>query len=175
MSESHWEAYGRHTSDRSGPQCREASRESVSATVRRGFPATIGTERSTRPSADRKRSHSISRVVQRVIGASGGQDLQSRCAAEHRAIRILSRMCREMTIPHRRTAEDGAAMRADPDLAMAASGLCGTLPDRTPNRWHRPCRVESPRSPANASCHARVRLHHRGRRIRWWRARDASE
>ena len=37
------------------------------------FPAIIITERSTRPSADRKRSRSISRVVQRVTGASGGQ------------------------------------------------------------------------------------------------------
>ena len=87
--------------------------------MRREFPAIIITERSTRPSADRKRSRSISRVVQRVTGASGGQDLLSRCAAECWAIRIVSRMCREMTIPHGRTAEDGAAMLADLNLATA--------------------------------------------------------
>ena len=50
-----------------------------------------------------------------------------------------------------------------------------SMPDRTPDPWHRPWRVESPQPPTNASCHARVRLHHRGRRLRWWRPRGASE
>ena len=50
-----------------------------------------------------------------------------------------------------------------------------SMPDRTPDPWHRPWRVESPQPPTNASCHARVRLHHRGRRVRWWRSRGASE
>ena len=60
--------------DRTGPKCREAFRELLTANVRRRIPATIGTERSTRPSADRKRLRSSSRVVQRVGGASGGQE-----------------------------------------------------------------------------------------------------
>ena len=34
----------------------------------------------------------LSRVVQRVGGASGGQDLLSRCAAECRAIRFLNHL-----------------------------------------------------------------------------------
>ena len=73
---------GSDTSDRSGPECREKTIESVSAAVPRELPAIIITERSTQPSADRKRSRSSSRVVQRVGVASGGQDLLSRCAAE---------------------------------------------------------------------------------------------
>ena len=50
-----------------------------------------------------------------------------------------------------------------------------SMPGRTPDSWQRLWRVESPRPPANASCHARVRLHHRGRRLRWRRPRGASE
>ena len=112
---------GPHTSDRFGPECGEASRASISATVRRAFPAAISTERSSQPSADRKRSCSIPRVAQRVGGASGEPDHLSRCPAECWAIRFLSQVFHEMTIPHRRTAEDGVAMRTDLDLAMAAA------------------------------------------------------
>ena len=143
---------GRPT-DRSGPQCGEESRASVSAAVRREFPAIIITERSTRPSADRKRSRSNSRVVQRVTGASGGQDLLSRCCpAECWAIRILSRICRNMTIPNRRTAEDGAGMRTPtPTSPWRRPGCAGRCP--TPDPSHQPWCVESLRPAANASCH----------------------
>ena len=75
------------------PNVGEKSGASVSATVRRAFPAIILSEPSTRPSAERKRWRSTSLVVQRVTGASGGEDLLSRCAAECGAIRILSRIC----------------------------------------------------------------------------------
>ena len=129
MCASRREAGTPDTSDRPGPECGEESRASVSATVRREFLATISTERSTRPSADRKRSRASSRVVQRVGGASGEPDLLSRCAAECWAIRILPRMCREMAISHRRTAEDGAVLLADLDVAMAAAEQHATLPD----------------------------------------------
>ena len=91
------------------------------------------------------------------------------------AIRIPSRMCCKMTISPRLTAEDRAAMRDDPDLARVTSGLRETLPDRTSDPKHRPWRVESPRPPANGSCHARVRLHYRGRRICWWCPRSECE
>ena len=123
MSESRRNVALPDTSDRPGPQCGEESRASVSATVRQESPGIIVTERSTRPSADRKRSRSTSRVVQMVAGASGGQGLLARFAAECRTIRILSRMCHQRTIPHRRTAEEGAAIRADPGLADGGVGV----------------------------------------------------
>ena len=50
-----------------------------------------------------------------------------------------------------------------------------SMPSRTLDPWRRPWCVEFPRPPANASCHARVRLHHRGRWIRRRRPRGASE
>ena len=102
------------TNDRSGPQCGEVSGGSVAATLLQQCPAASRPGRSGRPSADRKRPRSTSRVVQRVAGVSGGQGLLSRSAGECGAIRNLLRMCHRTAIPHRRTAEAGATMRADP-------------------------------------------------------------
>ena len=64
-------------SDRPGPECREVSDCSVSVTVRQGFPPAISLEWSSRPSADRKRLRSISRVFQSICGAFGRQELLS--------------------------------------------------------------------------------------------------
>ena len=61
------------SSDRSGPECREMSVRSVKATVRQEFLPEISTERSRRPSADRERPRSISRVSPSICSALGGR------------------------------------------------------------------------------------------------------
>ena len=62
MSESRRTAGLLDLDDRPGPECRKVVVGWVSATLRQDIPATIGPERSSRASANRKRPHSISRV-----------------------------------------------------------------------------------------------------------------
>ena len=62
MCHSRWKAGVSDPGDRSGPECRKVVVGWGSATLRQDIPATIGPERSSRASANRKRPHSISRV-----------------------------------------------------------------------------------------------------------------
>ena len=79
------------TSDRPGPKRREVIGDSVAETLRQEIPAAISPERSSRPSANRKRPHSMSRVFQSIRGEYGWRDLLFRCGADSGWIRYLSR------------------------------------------------------------------------------------
>ena len=71
-SESWREAWGTNRRDRSGPKCRERFGGSCRRVRLQGFPAAVSNERSNRPSANRKRPRSISRVFQRIRGTFRG-------------------------------------------------------------------------------------------------------
>ena len=81
------------TSDRTGPECREAFGGSVIAKSREDFPGAISPARPSRPSADRKRARSISRVLQSIrahsaVGRGHGADVpieKSECNGRHLA------------------------------------------------------------------------------------------
>ena len=63
------------------PECHEVSGGSVRATGRQDFPPAISPQRSSRPSANRKRPPSMPRVFHRVRGEIGSRGLPSRCSA----------------------------------------------------------------------------------------------
>ena len=65
VSESRREPGIPNTSARSGPKCREVFGGSVAASLRQDFPVAISPERSSRPSANRKRPRSMPRVFAR--------------------------------------------------------------------------------------------------------------
>ena len=77
MSESRSEADITEMSDRTGPKCREVFGSSVITTLWQDFPVAIGPERSSRPSANRKRPHPKPRVLHSVRGEIGSWDLLS--------------------------------------------------------------------------------------------------
>ena len=71
MSESGRHACGPHSSDRFGPQCGEMSGGSINTTLRQDLRAAISAQRLGRPSANRKRLRSMSRVFHSVRGEFG--------------------------------------------------------------------------------------------------------
>ena len=93
MSESRGKADLPDTSDRLGPECREAFGVSVIAKSREDLPGAISPARPSRPSADRKRARSISRVLQSIrahsaVGRGHGADVpieKSECHGRHLA------------------------------------------------------------------------------------------
>ena len=91
MSESRGKAGLPDTSDRSGPQCGKVFGGSVNTTLRQDFTVAISPERSSRPSANRKRPRSISRVFHSARDEFGSRDLLSRMTASPPAVTPLRR------------------------------------------------------------------------------------